>query len=290
VSFPQLLFASIFHEYPRSAHDFVKSVNRYYPHSRVVYAVDHPGSRAGMQLLETRQALREHRRPYAKPVVRDRFLEGQGARLLERHRRTSWRNLHRYLFDVIEQIETEEFDYLVVADSDSMFTGSGLMELADGAWDFSSTVGEIGQWLHGRQFRQEWPAYEAIARHLGLAAKPADVGTMFALFVVSRRAVDALRPIIPRLEAHDEFRRLEELPGDFVFYEAFFPQLLSDLGMVARDVRVAVPGCRNRPYWRVEEYRPELWFYHPVSRLPSDPFRRLLARSRGGNMGRDHGG
>ncbi len=231
-----------------------------------------------MQLLETRQAIRERRRPFTRPVLLDRFLEGHGARLLERRRQPSWRNLHRFLFDVVDQIDGEEFDYLVIADSDSVFTGSGLQDLADGTWDFSSTVGDIREWLHGRQFRIEWPAYESIVRSVGLTARPANVGTMFALFVLSRRAVDALRPLIPRLEAHPEFRRLEGLPGDFVFYEAFLPQLLSDLGMIARDVRDEVAGCRNRPYWAVHEYRPELWFYHPVSRLPSDPFRRLLRR------------
>ena len=275
------LFAVLFHEYPCSARQMVSNILRHYPESQVLCALDHPGSLLGMTLLELRQAWQQKRSFFWKYLPLGMFANFDRVQLLPRKRSYSWRNLQNFLFDAVEACVGRAYDYLILADSDAMFTGTGLLKLLDTTWDFSCSGTDPGftRWSHGRTFRQHWHHYEAVAKVLGLTPKPFDSGTMFGLFILSRAAVERLCDNLPRLENHPDYQFFTELPApDFPFYEAFLPQLLADLGMTPHDLSTDLPGYRNRPHWTVAEYRPDWWFYHPVERHPSDPFRQLLAQ------------
>jgi len=273
-----LTFALLFHEYPRSADQLIRAIVQFHADARILYGVDRPASFAGTQLLELREATRERRRIHLKPFPMRWTPGSRRARPIPQRRRWSWRNLHRFLFDTCECVAADPPDWLVVADSDAMFTGPALQKILCDDWDYSVTLSGEGftEWVHGVRFRRDWNRYEALARDLGLDPRPVDLGTIFGIFVLSSRSIRALAGIMRDLEGSEEFGRFEALPEPFPFYEALLPQLFADLGLRARDIRSDVPGCRNRPYWSPEEYREELWFYHPVHRLPSDPFRKLI--------------
>lgn len=259
----------------------VREIVRHYPDANIFFALDHPGSFVGMTLLELRHAYRE-RRSFHWKYVPGCVFAGLGSRVrkLPRKRPYSWLNLQNFLFDTVEACANLTYDYLVLADSDAMFVGPGLMTLLDGSWDFSCYhAGEdFPHWCHGTTFRRYWDHYAALAQDLGLNPKPHDFGTMFGLFMLSRTAVETLRNVLPLLEAHPKYRWFVELnEADFPFYEAFLPQLLGDLGLRPRPVTPEIPGYRNRPHWTVPEHRPEWWFYHPVDRRP---LRSLSSSSR----------
>lgn len=277
----RFVFAVAFHEYPTAARQMVADILRHYPDGQVRYAVDHPRGRLRSDLPELVRAVRRGRLPYRR-YLPDGALAGLGPRVrrVPQKRAYSWRNLQRFLFDVAEDVAGEEYDYLVLADSDAAFTGPGLAAVADGTWDFSHyrmVDPDGGGWGHGRTFMQHWDRYAEAARAAGLTPEPRGLGTMFALLVLSRRAVDRLLAVLPVLEAHPGYRFFEEVAlPQFVFYEALIPQLLGDLGLVPRLLTDDTPGYRWRPHWTPAEYRPDVWFYHPVTRRPWDPFRRLL--------------
>jgi len=274
-----LHFATLFHEYPAAARDLVRGVRYHYPEATYHYGVDHPGGLVGTSFLELRMALRERRRPAMRPIARDSFLEPLGAHLIPRQRDYSWHNLHRFLFDVLESLRPASLKHLVIADSDSFFAGPGLRALLVGDWDFTVTCSGSAyeKWDHSRAFADSWDLYCRIGRRLGLRPSPARLGTMFGLFVISRRAADTLREMIPTLEADEDFRAFEAGDPGFPFYEALIPQLLSDAGMTPRPLAVEeTPGYRNRPQWSLAEWDDAFWFYHPISRLPADPCRRIL--------------
>lgn len=281
----RLAFAALFHEYPASARALVASLRSFYPGSPVYCGIDRSRSPLELAAQELRESIGLRRLPAARALGKRPFGRGDpDIHYIEARRAYSWRNLHRFLFDVIEQKAAEDFDFLVLLDSDTMLAGEGLSRVCAEKWDFSYVnFRPYATWCHGKAFREHWGRYRDLALEFGVHPEPHDYMSLFALFILSKRAVAALAERLGKLSASPHFRHFEDLPDPlFPFYEAFFPQFLADLGMKARDIGADFPGLRWRPYWRPEEYDPQIPLYHPVRRHPSDPFRKLLRRKEAG--------
>lgn len=282
----RFIFASVFHEYPTSARALVRQVLRCYPESEYVYVRDvkrTPLKGVWDEVIRLRYERSRYcvRYPFRALMPR----AGMGVCRLHGVRQYSWKNLQRYLFDVIDYCGgRDDYDYLILLDSDAWLVAPRLESMLEqeGRPDFSVTADDLSNykaWTHGQSFSEQWEQYARIARDLGLRPKLHGLGTMFGMVLLKSNAVKQLADYIPRLEAHPLYRAFEQDSSRFPFYEAFIPQFLGDLGLRHFNVRKYCNGYRVRPFWTSEEYDPEVWFYHPVHRHPADPFRRKVSTS-----------
>jgi len=289
----RFVFAVLFHEYPSSARQLIFSILRYYPDAIIYYGLDRKDSFLNDLSRKGWDSIQEHRLAVLRwPPKWNFFPNDPRIRYVIPQREYSWKNLHRFLFDVIEQSKQDDYEWLICLDSDSMLCGTGIRDICKGTWDFSSRMWSLDKymcWYQGKIFRKNWNYYEALVKDLSIQCEPHNYSTIFAFFVLSKKATSVLRNFIPRLEHNRNFQYYEDPSRNpNPLWEAFLPQFLSDLGLECHDVYPQMPGYRWRPFWTIREYNKAIWFYHPINRYPRDPFRVYLQLFHNSEINYDH--
>jgi glycosyltransferase involved in cell wall biosynthesis len=246
---PRLIFGSSVHEDFGSFLDLYKGVQRFFNKPLYLYASnEHIG------------------RPVANLVK------------IESRRNYKWRRSHNFIFDAIGQLDKYDYEYFVALDSDCLVCGDRLLDFAkEEDFDFIvyPNLNGLGGWYHGNVFRENINLYLGILRDIGNDRKDENVvGNFNPLIILSKRSVDFLRDLIPKIESSPSYKEIMKL--DFSVGETLIFNILKDANFKPRDIELNLKrGLRYRPYWEAREFKKDISIYHPVRRKWSDPFRRL---------------